>query len=94
VSAETVKSGAAGKAKRRKGPKGIIEIFPDECKGCGYCVEECPMNVLMMSEKLNRKGYHPSVYVGDGCSGCGICFYACPEPGAIRVRKIVEPKPA
>ncbi|MBU1701260.1 MAG: 4Fe-4S binding protein, partial [Candidatus Eisenbacteria bacterium] len=41
------------------GPKGIVEIFPDECKGCGYCVEECPMNVLMMSEKFNRKGYHP-----------------------------------
>lgn len=73
--------------KRRRGPEGDVEINTDECKGCGYCVEECPQKVLFLSPKLNRMGYHPSAYIGHGCTGCGICFYACPEPGGVRVRK-------
>jgi NAD-dependent dihydropyrimidine dehydrogenase PreA subunit len=61
------------------------EINPEECKGCGLCVPACPAKVLFISESLNSKGYHPSVYKGEGCLGCGNCFYSCPEPGAITV---------
>ena len=61
------------------------DINRDECKGCGLCVIACPKKVLIVSEKLNEKGYHFSEYIGEGCIGCGICFYACPEPGAVTV---------
>jgi NAD-dependent dihydropyrimidine dehydrogenase PreA subunit len=74
--------------KERRGPRGTVEIRVDECKGCSYCIEECPHKVLALSQNINRMGYHPSQYLGDGCTGCGICFYACPEPGAILVRKL------
>ncbi|RKY90012.1 4Fe-4S ferredoxin [candidate division KSB1 bacterium] len=66
-------------------PTVIIRV--DECKGCGYCVEACPVKVLVQSKKLNIKGYHPAEYKGSGCTGCGVCFYTCPEPGAITVIK-------
>ena len=59
----------------------------DECKGCGLCIEACPVKVLYAHEKLNRMGYHPAGYKGNGCTGCGVCFYACPEPGAIVIYK-------
>ncbi len=65
----------------------IVVIREDECKGCGLCISICPENVLIEQHKLNRMGYHPAGYTGEGCIGCGFCFYQCPEPGAITVYK-------
>lgn len=67
--------------------RGHIIVREEECKGCELCVDACPVDVLVMSPKLNKMGYHPSSYIGDGCTGCGICFYTCPEPGALTVFK-------
>lgn len=64
-----------------------VIINEDECKGCGLCIEICPKDVLFQQPHLNRMGYHPAGYRGEGCIGCGFCFYACPEPGAITVLK-------
>ncbi len=74
--------------KKKTKTKGKVEIRVDECKGCGFCVEVCPQGVLSLSDGLNRKGYHPTEYAGEGCTACGICFYTCPEPGAIRISKL------
>ena len=68
-----------------KPDRGMVLMNPDECKGCGLCVEACPPKVLGLGDHLNRYGYHPAVYLGAGCTGCGICFFACPEPGGIKV---------
>ena len=68
--------------------RGQLELDSEECKGCGLCVEACPPKVLELAPHLNRYGYHPAIYKGEGCSGCGICFFACPEPGAIAVYRL------
>jgi len=68
-----------------KADRGLVELNSEECKGCGLCVEACPPKVLMLADHLNRYGYHPATYAGEGCTGCGICFFVCPEPGAIVV---------
>jgi len=62
-----------------------IEILSDHCKGCGLCINICPANVIEFSKKINKLGYHPAKYKGEGCTGCSLCFYACPEPSAIKV---------
>jgi len=64
-----------------------VIINEDECKGCGLCIAICPKEVLFEQSHLNRMGYHPAGYRGEGCIGCGHCFYTCPEPGAITVLK-------
>lgn len=69
--------------------RGVVETNPNECKGCGLCVEACPPKVLRLADGLNRSGYHPAEYKGEGCTACGICYYACPEPGGIRVLRRV-----
>ena len=61
------------------------EIDSDICKGCKLCIAACPTDVLVISEKLNSKGFHYAEYIGEGCVGCGNCFYTCPEPSAVTV---------
>lgn len=60
--------------------RGKIHIIKDRCKGCGFCVEYCPRNVLEMSDEFNVKGYHPPfVKNEDDCVNCGLCEMLCPE---------------
>ena len=59
---------------------GKVHINKNHCKGCAFCVEHCPRDVLEMSEEFNQKGYHPPLVVeekreecGDGKLGEAIC---------------------
>jgi 2-oxoglutarate ferredoxin oxidoreductase subunit delta len=61
-------------------PKGQVHIIVDCCKGCGFCVEYCPKDVLVMSEEFNRNGYHPPKVVKPNlCLNCNLCEMICPE---------------
>lgn len=63
-----------------KVPKGEIHIIKDRCKGCGYCIEFCPKDVLEFSEEFNVKGYHaPVVKNPDDCVNCRLCEMLCPD---------------
>lgn len=59
--------------------RGIVHIINDRCKGCGYCIEFCPREVLAFSKEFNKKGYHPPKVVSDGCLNCHYCEQLCPE---------------
>ena len=71
--------------------RGYVTIDPEECKGCGLCIDSCPPHRLELAAELSPYGVHPARYTGEGCTGCGICFYACPEPGAITVYRTAAP---
>ena len=59
---------------------GIVHILEDRCKGCGFCIEYCPRQVLQFSTRFNKKGYHPpSVLKPDDCVNCHYCEIICPE---------------
>jgi 2-oxoglutarate ferredoxin oxidoreductase subunit delta len=61
-------------------PHGAVRIIADRCKGCAFCVEYCPRDVLEMSRDFNRKGYHPpKVVKADECVNCNLCEMICPE---------------
>ena len=60
--------------------KGKIHINKDRCKGCAFCVEYCPKDVLELSEEFNAKGYHPPIIINeDDCCYCQLCETICPE---------------
>jgi len=67
-------------ADKVKVPHGEVRIIKDRCKGCSFCVEYCPRDVLELSDEFNIKGYHPP-YVKDeeACVNCGLCELVCPE---------------
>lgn len=59
---------------------GKVTIDRERCKGCGYCVEFCPRDALVMSEELGPKGYTlAKVADTNKCLGCGLCEIICPE---------------
>jgi 2-oxoglutarate ferredoxin oxidoreductase subunit delta len=59
---------------------GEIHIDIERCKGCGFCVEYCPRDILELSEDFNSKGYHPPVVVKEEeCCYCQLCESICPE---------------
>jgi 2-oxoglutarate ferredoxin oxidoreductase subunit delta len=60
--------------------KGIVYVIEDRCKGCGYCIEFCPRQVLKFSPRFNQKGYHPpDVITPAECVNCHYCEVICPE---------------
>lgn len=67
-------------ADKIKVPHGEIHIVWERCKGCGFCVEYCPKDVLELSTEFNSKGYHPPIVKKpDDCVHCGLCEMLCPE---------------
>ena len=71
--------------------RGHVTVNPEECKGCGLCIEACPPKCLEFLAELSAYGVHPAHYTGEDCTGCAICFYVCPEPGAISVYRQAPP---
>lgn len=64
--------------------RGSWTLFPELCKGCGFCVERCPVNVIKWSSKLGAYGTNRVTVKPEGCITCKICAYYCPD-AAIRV---------
>ena len=57
-----------------------LEIDVEMCKGCGLCVDTCPIDYLQMSSKTNKKNYfYPAVNNSKECTGCGLCYIVCPD---------------
>jgi 2-oxoglutarate ferredoxin oxidoreductase subunit delta len=63
-------------------PRGQVFLIPERCKGCGICIEFCPVDALIESARANRKGYHlPEVAQNkeEACIHCQFCSLVCPE---------------
>lgn len=62
-----------------------IEVNKDWCKGCGICMVNCPKNILVFSNDVNKAGNKYCVQLNPGnCIGCKFCGIMCPD-GAIKV---------
>ena len=64
-----------------------IEINPKYCKGCLFCADVCPKDVIGVTDAVNEKGFQYAVPLRpENCIGCAICCSMCPE-GAIELYK-------
>ena len=75
-------------------PRAEIHIIKERCKGgkgCNFCIEFCPREVLEESEEFNEKGFHPPrVKDENNCVLCGFCEAVCPEFAIFTVEKNCE----
>jgi len=57
-----------------------IVVDDERCKGCELCIPACPKQIMVMSEKINKKGYHPAKQIKpEECTGCAFCAMICPD---------------
>ena len=63
---------------KNKDREGKICVITERCKGCGFCIEFCPVKALEFSEETTEKGYH-TPEMTEGCIMCGKCERVCPE---------------
>jgi 2-oxoglutarate ferredoxin oxidoreductase subunit delta len=68
--------------------KGNVIFDEFYCKGCGLCVEICPVKIIELDETvITAKGYHPAhITDRDKCIACANCAVMCPD-SAVKVEK-------
>ncbi|KAF0227628.1 MAG: 2-oxoglutarate ferredoxin oxidoreductase subunit delta [Erysipelotrichaceae bacterium] len=61
--------------------KGRVIFNEDTCKGCGLCVNACPMKILALDlTRVNKIGYTPAhCFDMDKCIACTNCALMCPD---------------
>lgn len=47
-------------------------IISDECKGCGWCAQNCPMKNIVIDDQSHKPKFL------DECTICMRCIYGCP----------------
>lgn len=57
-----------------------VRTEAEACKGCGLCVERCPMGALWVSNKKVAVD-------ADRCIGCGLCVSSCPADSLSLARR-------
>jgi len=66
-------------------------VYTDLCKGCGLCIEKCPINLkgencLHWSKEVGVYQTPAVEAEPDLCIACGTCALVCPD-SAIRIEK-------
>jgi len=70
----------------KKNTQRTAVIIPKYCKGCGICIEKCPVDALSFGKTLGVFGTPVPEIDLDKCIACGNCFRYCLD-SAIRVVK-------
>jgi formate hydrogenlyase subunit 6/NADH:ubiquinone oxidoreductase subunit I len=68
--------------------RGRVVIEPENCRGCGLCVRDCPANGLIL-ERHGKKSFR-LVHYPDRCAYCGQCEDNC-RSDAIRLTNEYAP---
>jgi len=64
------------------------KVNPENCTGCGTCLNRCQVNAINIDEHLNVSRVNL-----DRCIGCGNCMITCPSGARSLLKKEKETIP-
>ncbi len=58
-----------------------IVIDKEKCKACYLCINECPKQLIKISNDTNKLGVHTVEFndPDNKCIGCAMCAMRCPD---------------
>lgn len=57
-----------------------VDVQPNLCKGCYYCIGVCPQKVFEAHDHKNVRGFpYVEATNADACIGCKQCTIICPD---------------
>ena len=56
-----------------------VALSTFRCKGCGYCINACPVKAISKAGQKNEKGYEVVTVDQAMCIQCGTCYIVCPD---------------
>lgn len=68
--------------RRRAAPAAVVD--PENCNGCGRCVDDCPYSAVRAVPHPHLPGHALAAVDPDLCAGCGICVASCPSSTPFR----------
>ena len=96
-SAQELSAVAPAKVAETAPKKERVKLHPEfdkaSCAGCSVCIQNCPKNVLALTEPKKHGDIRTVAYLADpdGCIGCGICAKECPINAIYMVRPEEKP---
>ncbi len=60
----------------------MLKVDAKKCTGCGFCSDECPAGIFMLSSVPDGSGTAHVRYL-DHCTGCGHCVAICPQDAIV-----------
>jgi len=61
----------------------LIRVLAEKCTGCKRCEKNCPLDAIVVTEKLAEVDFYT-------CVNCRVCMRSCPQEAILEAESSTE----